>query len=236
MATDFGDESGEKLFDWMLRVGQEAGQEALAKSAKGLAEAIRSTCAGIEKSEGSGGAAAKTTEWAKLSMREFEDLPEYETLADMISSQLKKEGVEHAFANEGGKRFLVFKAKETPSVARAFRRIEESIPEACERAKGVLAKGEPLKERAARARAAAEQIAQKADKPREIEIAHREPGGSGGDPALVLFGRRWLLRRPHRPLRCGLGRLRGVGRLCQPSHGQRRHAQGRGAWKLALGD
>ena len=27
MATDFGDESGEKLFDWMLRVGQEAGQE-----------------------------------------------------------------------------------------------------------------------------------------------------------------------------------------------------------------
>ena len=85
MATDFGDESGEKLFDWMLMVGQEAGQEALAKSAKGLAEAIRSTCAGIEKSEGSGGAAAKTTEWAKLSMREFEDLPEYETLADMIS-------------------------------------------------------------------------------------------------------------------------------------------------------
>mgnify|MGYP007081923260 FL=1 len=171
MATDFGDESGEKLFDWMLRVGQEAGQEALAKSAKGLAEAIRSTCASIEKSEGSGDAAAKTTEWAKLSMREFEDLPEYETLADMISSQLKKEGVEHAFANERGKRFLVFKANEAPSVAQAFRRIEESIPEACERAKGALAKGEPLKERAARARAAAEQIAQKAGKPREIEIA-----------------------------------------------------------------
>ena len=71
MATDFGDESGEKLFDWMLRVGQEAGQEALAKSAKGLAEAIRSTCASIEKSGGSGDAAAKETEWAKLSMREF---------------------------------------------------------------------------------------------------------------------------------------------------------------------
>lgn len=171
MATDFGDESGEKLFDWMLRVGQEAGQEVLAKSAKGLAEAIRSTCASIEKSEGSGGVAAKAPEWAKLSMREFEGLPEYETLADMISSQLKKGGVEHAFANEGGKRFLVFKANEAPSVAQAFRRIEESIPEARERAKGALVKGEPLKERAARARAAAEQIAQKTDKPREIEIA-----------------------------------------------------------------
>ena len=167
MATDFGDESGEKLFDWMLRVGQEA----LAKSAKGLAEAIRSTRANIEKGEGSGDAAAKTTEWAKLSMREFEDLPEYETLADTISSQLKKEGVEHAFANEDGKRLLVFKANEAPSVVQAFRRIEDSIPEACERAKGALAKGEPLKVRAARARAAAEQLAQKTGKPREIEIA-----------------------------------------------------------------
>ncbi len=75
MATDFGDESGEKLFDWMLRVGQEAGQEALAKSAKGLAEAIRSTCAGIEKSEGSGGAAAKTTEWAKLTCASSKTFP-----------------------------------------------------------------------------------------------------------------------------------------------------------------
>ena len=156
MATDFGDESGEKLFDWMLRVGQEAGQEALAKSAKGLAEAIRSTCAGIEKSEGSGGAAAKTTEWAKLSMREFEDLPEYETLADMISSQLKKEGVEHAFANEGGKRFLVFR-KETPSVARAFRRTENH-PRGVRAREGDLPKASPFKERAAEAPPAAEQI------------------------------------------------------------------------------
>ena len=117
-------------------------------------------------------------------MREFEDLPEYETLADMISSQLKKEGVEHAFANEGGKRFLVFKAKETPSVARAFRRIEESIPEACERAKGVLAKGEPLKERAARARAAAEQIAhehvQQAGRGHERDIL-KHTGGTALD-------------------------------------------------------
>ena len=155
----------------MLRVGQEAGQEALAKSAKGLAEAIRSTCADIEKTFGAQHDEAKTPEWAKLSMREFDGLPEYETLADMISAQLKKEGVEHAFANDGGKRFLVFKANEAPSVAQAFRRIEESIPEACERAKGALAKAEPLKERAARARAAAEEIARKAGKSREIEIA-----------------------------------------------------------------
>ena len=171
MATDFGDESGEKLFDWMLRVGQEAGQEALAKSAKGLAEAIRNTCADIEKTFGAQRDEAKAPEWAKLSMREFDGLPEYETLADMISAQFKKDGVEHAFANEGENRFLVFKVNEAPAVAQAFKRIEEAIPDTCERAKESLAKVEPLKERATRARAAAEEIARKAGKPREIEIA-----------------------------------------------------------------
>ena len=29
MASDFGDESGEKLFDWMLRMGQDASQDAI---------------------------------------------------------------------------------------------------------------------------------------------------------------------------------------------------------------
>lgn len=171
MATDFGDESGEKLFDWMLRVAQEAGQEAIAKSAKNLANAIKKTCADIDEAIGAEGGAAKAPEWGKLNMREFADLPHYETLKEMISARLKEDGVEHAFANEDDNRFLVFKVNEAPAVAQAFKRIEEAIPEACERAKGALAKSEPLKERAARARAAAEEIARKAGKSREIEIA-----------------------------------------------------------------
>lgn len=171
MATDFGDESGEKLFDWMLRVGQEAGQEALAKSAKGLAEAVRNTCVDIEKTLGAQRDEAEAPEWAKLNMREFADLPQYQTLAEMISAQLDKEGVEHAFANEENDKFLVFKAAEAPSVVQAFKRIEGSIPEACDRAKEALAKTEPLKARATRAREAAAEIARNAGKPREIEIA-----------------------------------------------------------------
>ena len=33
MASDYGDEAGGKLLDWMLRIGQEAGAEAMARSA-----------------------------------------------------------------------------------------------------------------------------------------------------------------------------------------------------------
>ena len=32
MASDYGDEAGGKLLDWMLRIGQEAGAEAMARS------------------------------------------------------------------------------------------------------------------------------------------------------------------------------------------------------------
>lgn len=36
MASDYGDEAGEKLFDWMLRMGQDASQDAIRASAERL--------------------------------------------------------------------------------------------------------------------------------------------------------------------------------------------------------
>ena len=41
MATDFGDESGEKLFDWVLRIGQDASEQAMLASAEKLKNALR---------------------------------------------------------------------------------------------------------------------------------------------------------------------------------------------------
>mgnify|MGYP000770986179 CR=1 FL=1 len=40
MASDYGDEAGGKLLDWMLRIGQEAGAEAMARSARELSERL----------------------------------------------------------------------------------------------------------------------------------------------------------------------------------------------------
>ena len=43
MPSDFGDESGEKLFDWMVRVGQEAGQAAMSHGAARVSMAFRNS-------------------------------------------------------------------------------------------------------------------------------------------------------------------------------------------------
>ena len=49
MPSDFGDESGEKLFDWMLRVGQEAGQAAMSHGAARVSMAFRNSVGEISR-------------------------------------------------------------------------------------------------------------------------------------------------------------------------------------------
>ena len=42
MASDYGDEAGGKLLDWMLRIGQEAGAEAMARGRVVIRGRVRS--------------------------------------------------------------------------------------------------------------------------------------------------------------------------------------------------
>lgn len=49
MPSDFGDESGEKLFDWMVRVGQEAGQAAMSHGAARVSMAFRNSVGEIDR-------------------------------------------------------------------------------------------------------------------------------------------------------------------------------------------
>ena len=79
MASDYGDEAGGKLLDWMLRIGQEAGAEAMARSARELSErlaGIRGTIAGGRAEQV---AAEGAPTYAKLSLEELSGLPEYAT-------------------------------------------------------------------------------------------------------------------------------------------------------------
>ena len=80
MASDYGDEAGGKLLDWMLRIGQEAGAEAMERSARKLSErlaGIRGTLAG-GRAEAIAAEGAPT--YAKLSLEELPGLPEYATI------------------------------------------------------------------------------------------------------------------------------------------------------------
>ena len=143
MPSDFGDESGEKLFDWMLRLGQEAGQAAMAHSAARASMAFRnavgeighgqSAAAGIER-------ASEATEWAKLNLHEFKGLPEFETIKEIIDANLDREALSHEFFSEGEKSYLIFRVGDAPEVARCFDELAQETTQAAKKAEQQLSR------------------------------------------------------------------------------------------------
>ena len=78
MPSDFGDESGEKLVDWMMQVGQDMGDAAMQASANKLSEAFRNVRGDIGSTSvtalSDNGSQAQGREWARLDMHEFVEL------------------------------------------------------------------------------------------------------------------------------------------------------------------
>ena len=177
MATDFGDESGEKLFDWVLRIGQDASEQAMFASAEKLKNALRNARGEIG-GKGPEDAAGQPSEWAKLSMGQFASLPEYRSIKEIIDGKLAGEGIEHAFFEDKGKEHLLFKVEDAPSVSRAFGDLEKQADialdralEACGKTREQIRDAQPLEERAASARESAKAMEAARGKAHEIEIA-----------------------------------------------------------------
>ena len=179
MASDFGDESGEKLFDWMLRVGQDAGQQAMLDTADRLASAFRRAREGLDVRQPAEDGAQ--VEWAKLDMKDFRELPEYESIKEIIEDRLAARGAEHAFDEHGDKGFLVFRVKDVHEISDVFHDLEDATRVAAERARGAgackdLEAGidrdtEPLEQRAVSARAASKALESARGAGREIELS-----------------------------------------------------------------
>ncbi|WP_165247206.1 hypothetical protein [Adlercreutzia sp. ZJ141] len=130
MASDFGDEAGEKLFDWMLRIGQDAGEKAMTVSVKKFKEALRNARVKAKTPERTG------DDWAKLNMAEFKDLPEYDAIKDILSDKLKADGVEHDFYEDNAcESWLLFRVIDAQDVSRAFEELEGQADRALEKAK-----------------------------------------------------------------------------------------------------
>ena len=144
MPSDFGDESGEKLFDWMLRLGQEAGQAAMTHSAARVSMAFRNAVGeiGSEQSAITAGVeqASEAPEWAKLNLHEFKDLPEFDTIKEIIGSKLEREALQHEFFDEGEKSYLIFRVDDAPEVARCFDELATETTRACKKAEQQLSK------------------------------------------------------------------------------------------------
>jgi hypothetical protein len=177
MPSDFGDDSGEKLIDWMKEIIDEQGERALEASAKKLSnfftkarEGVLANVSGADEAE----------RWVRLNMQEIEDLPAYDTIKEIISDKLNNDAIKHEFAKVDGHDFLVFQAKDAPAVSEAFGSLEQSVSKGL---KQTLSKEVeqiksyremPLAERARAARAAAAAYEASHDKTRERTRARVE--------------------------------------------------------------
>lgn len=175
MPSDFGDESGEKMVDWMIRVGQDMGGDAMMASADKLAKAFRNAREGIS-SDGSEVAEGEeqVRSWARLNLHEFEELPAYDSIREIIDERLAAEGIRHEFASMPEGENLIFLVDDAPDVANVFKELEEQAGEcaktAQERLRETLEKSKdlPLAEKAQAAREASRQIESEGERSRDI--------------------------------------------------------------------
>ena len=173
MTNDFGDDSGEKLVDWMIRIGQDAGEAAMMASGERLAIAFK-RARGDGAIEGGTEADRDVAEWAKLDLSEFASLPEYETIRQVIDEKLSREGIRHEFAPMPEGEHLVFMVEDAPAVNEVFKELEKTTSASTRRAEKELSqmceriKGEPIAEKAAHAREASSRLEAAKGKSREI--------------------------------------------------------------------
>ena len=174
MASDFGDESGEKLFDWFLRMGQDMSEEAMRASAEKLKSAIKNLRGDIDSQTPDQEEEAR--KFARLNMSEFEELPDYESLKAIIDERLDAAAIEHDFAKVDGHDHLVFRVADAPEVDEVFAELEQNVDAELERAceardieKTQERDQEPLEDKAKAAREASKAAHEAKEATREVE-------------------------------------------------------------------
>lgn len=163
MPSDFGDESGEKFCDWLMDIGQQAGQEAMHAAARKLSVALKHTKGdlGVDNTE---------PKWARLNLDELSKMEGYDSIKQILDKQLEDAGVEHSFFADAktGQESLLFKHEDASKVDRVFDELIDDVDRSLERADQQLSQGkepvktktketnrdsEPLEKRSARVRA-----------------------------------------------------------------------------------
>lgn len=188
MADNFGDDAGQQFYDWAIRIGFEAVRRS--GFVAGQRE-LRATVRRLEGALGNAGDAARPLsyaaddirdllpEFSKLDLRELRPLDGFDEIKSAVDSGLSADGAWHGFIDEGDKTWLVFRTADAAEVADSFDRLASVAREAGSRAEeevrlvGEGRDSEPLEDRAARAREAAdaEHDAAERERPR---VAHRE--------------------------------------------------------------
>lgn len=173
MAGDFGDESGEKLFDFMVRFGERMGEDAMRRHAHKLQAAFENARSGT-RVEPRGADAA--VEWAKLDMHEFQEIEGYDEVKGVVETRLRANGVEPAWFQDqaAGKEYLLFRIAEAQQVWDSLDELSRETEGAESRASEQLKKdldekrdSRPLEEKAKEAREAADALEREAGRSRQ---------------------------------------------------------------------
>lgn len=178
MASDFGDESGEKMLDSNARIVERWGESAIRRRAWEIKGACEQAS---EQAETAAGATEVTDEdaapaWARLDMSEFKDAGDWEETRPRIEEALRTHHVEPVWLDdaEAGRTELLFRIEDARQVSSAFDDLGERVSREAEHPKD----DRPLDERARQARQASEALeAQRATtREREIGEVAREVG------------------------------------------------------------
>lgn len=184
MASDYGDEAGEKLFDNMMRFGERMGEQAMYRRANQMQRAFdNARNASKQQANDASLPVEEPSEWAKLDMAEFRDIEDYDGIKEIIEAKLKTHGVDSTWFldAENNKEYLLFRIVDAQEVWQSFDELSHETQDACEKAAECLSKAKdkvnvrderPLDERAEQAREASKAL----EAERSATKAHsREP-------------------------------------------------------------
>ncbi len=167
MASDYGDDAGEKMIEDFVRFGERMGERAMYDRARRMRSAFENATVAARGAAGESAARDAPAEWAKLDMAEFQGIEDYAGIKEIIEAKLKAHAVDSAWFAEPatGREHLLFRVMDAKEVWLSFDELSRETDAACERAAANLAKREareaagtrderPLEVRARQARAA----------------------------------------------------------------------------------
>ena len=158
MASDYGDDSGEKMLDGFTRFGERMGVREMHRRSDRLQQAFDKAKANTTAHETD---AEGRVEWAKLDMSEFRVAGAYDELKEAVEDKMAERGVDTAWFEdaEKGKEYLIFRVSDAHDVWAGFDELSEeafgAASKAAERFKGSARDERTLEERARQAREAA---------------------------------------------------------------------------------
>lgn len=137
MASDYGDESGEKMLDNFTRFGERMGEAAMRDRALRLYRAFENAKAGAgEKIPDEPPGMAGPSEWAKLDMAEFREIDGYDEIKQIIEAKLRSHGVEPTWFEDkaDGREYLLFRVMDAREVWDGFDELSKEAGPAAEQA------------------------------------------------------------------------------------------------------